>query len=90
MNDKKIIKTTLIVLIISLFFIMWYVQPSYVNNYPPGTDNEWRLYKCVNGSIVNFTKEDILVCGGANPYLWEAEIKEKQRMYINTSHLFEK
>jgi len=62
MDQKIIIKSTLIVLILSLMglFILLNQSNRVVN---PGM----YYIECNNGSLVTFNQSDILVCNGPNP-----------------------
>lgn len=83
-KDKLIIKITLIVLLSSIILLFSYIQTSSTMDYYSGNPNlEWRLYKCVNGTIVNFTRQDILVCNGTNPFIADDEYWARYQIKIN-------
>ena len=83
MKEKNIIKIVLLVLICSLLSLFVYINNHNNINYDP----ELRFMKCSDGSIVNFTRKEILVCGMPNPYLIEDEIQKRNSYNFNLSEV---
>lgn len=86
LNDKNIIKITSLVLFLALFYLFSELNQAKEQTFNKDfSQREWKLYKCVNGSIENFTKDTLFVCGGSNPYLYEQWIRERNTYDINLS-----